>query len=118
MRTNPKVCIQIDEIANQSEWLSVIINGSYQELPEPQYTDERAHARKLLRSATAGGKTRWASASSNRVIVRLFLHHFPIVITGQLGCVLLASRSTPGARTFCDYNHNPLWFPSWPDSAQ
>ncbi|MGA9390803.1 MAG: pyridoxamine 5'-phosphate oxidase family protein [Candidatus Sulfotelmatobacter sp.] len=48
MRANPKVCIQVDEIANESEWVSVIVNGSYQELREPQYTDELAHARKLL----------------------------------------------------------------------
>ena len=48
MRANPKVCIQVDEIANESEWVSVIANGNYQELREPQYTDELAHARKLL----------------------------------------------------------------------
>ncbi len=48
MRANPKVCIEIDEIANESEWTSVIVNGQFQELVEPQYTDERAHARKLL----------------------------------------------------------------------
>ena len=48
MRANPKVCIEIDEIANESEWTSVVVNGQFQELLEPQYTDERAHARKLL----------------------------------------------------------------------
>lgn len=48
MRANHKVCIEIDEIANESEWTSVIVNGQFQELVEPQYTDERAHARKLL----------------------------------------------------------------------
>lgn len=48
MRANPKVCIEIDEIASESEWTSVIVNGQFQELLEPQYTDERAHARKLL----------------------------------------------------------------------
>ena len=48
MRANPKVCIEIDEIANESDWVSVILNGHYEELPEPQYIDERAHARKLL----------------------------------------------------------------------
>lgn len=48
MRANPKVCIQIDEIANESDWVSVIINGQYQELLESQYTDERTRARKLL----------------------------------------------------------------------
>lgn len=48
MRENPKVCVQVDEIKSQSDWVSVIANGEYQELPEPQYTDERDHARKLL----------------------------------------------------------------------
>lgn len=48
MRANPKVCVQIDETANESEWLSVVANGLYEELREPQYTDARAHARKLL----------------------------------------------------------------------
>ena len=48
MRANPKVCIEIDEIASESQWASVIVNGEFQELAEPQYTDERAHARKLL----------------------------------------------------------------------
>jgi nitroimidazol reductase NimA-like FMN-containing flavoprotein (pyridoxamine 5'-phosphate oxidase superfamily) len=48
MRANPKVCVQIDEISGQSQWVSVIANGSYQELREPQFEIERAHARKLL----------------------------------------------------------------------
>ncbi|HEV2728493.1 MAG TPA: pyridoxamine 5'-phosphate oxidase family protein [Terriglobales bacterium] len=47
MRSNPKVCVQIDETSGQ-DWASVIANGEYQELPEPQFTDERNHARKLL----------------------------------------------------------------------
>jgi hypothetical protein len=48
MRANPKVCVEAEEIANESQWISVIANGRYQELPEPQYTDERKHAEKLL----------------------------------------------------------------------
>jgi nitroimidazol reductase NimA-like FMN-containing flavoprotein (pyridoxamine 5'-phosphate oxidase superfamily) len=48
MRTNPKVCVQIDELTGQSEWASVIATGEYQELHEPQFTDERDHARRLL----------------------------------------------------------------------
>ncbi len=48
MRANPKVCVEVDEIASQSQWTSVIASGGYQELPEPQYIDEREHARKLL----------------------------------------------------------------------
>jgi nitroimidazol reductase NimA-like FMN-containing flavoprotein (pyridoxamine 5'-phosphate oxidase superfamily) len=48
MRANPKVCLEVDEITNQSQWKSVVASGRYQELPEPQYTAEREHARTLL----------------------------------------------------------------------
>ena len=48
MRANPKVCVQTDETENQGGWISVIANGQYEELPEPQYTAERKHASSLL----------------------------------------------------------------------
>jgi hypothetical protein len=48
MRTNPKVCIEVDEIKSDSEWTSVIANGLYEELREPQFAEEREAARKLL----------------------------------------------------------------------
>ena len=54
MRANLKVCLEVDEIANQSQWRSVIGNGRYQELPEPQFTAEREHAKMLL-----GKRYRW-----------------------------------------------------------
>ncbi len=48
MRANPKVCMQVDETKGQSEWVSVIANGQYEELPDPQRADERDHARRLM----------------------------------------------------------------------
>jgi len=48
MRKNPKVCLQVDEITSPSQWASVVANGTYEELVEPQFSDERAHARALL----------------------------------------------------------------------
>jgi len=48
MRANPKVCVETDEIRSEKEWLSVIANGRYEELAEPEYAAERAHARELL----------------------------------------------------------------------
>ncbi|HVO60120.1 MAG TPA: pyridoxamine 5'-phosphate oxidase family protein [Terriglobales bacterium] len=48
MRANPKVCVQTDEIQSESEWASVVVNGDYEELPEPQYAAERQHATSLL----------------------------------------------------------------------
>jgi nitroimidazol reductase NimA-like FMN-containing flavoprotein (pyridoxamine 5'-phosphate oxidase superfamily) len=48
MRQNPKVCLQADEIGNRSNWLSVIVTGTYLELREPQYAAEREHALEQL----------------------------------------------------------------------
>ncbi len=48
MRANPRVCVQTDEIQSQGEWISVVVYGEYEELPEPQYTAERKHASSLL----------------------------------------------------------------------
>jgi len=48
MRRNPKVCLAIDDIAGETEWISVIALGHYQELSEPQFSAERVRARKLL----------------------------------------------------------------------
>jgi uncharacterized protein len=48
MRQNPKVCLQADEIGNRSNWLSVIVAGTYLELREPQYAAQRERAKELL----------------------------------------------------------------------
>ena len=73
MRANPKVCLEVDEITNQSEWMSVIASGRYQELPEPQFTAEREHARKLLgkrhlwwQNALGERQSEWATTRSLR----------------------------------------------------
>jgi nitroimidazol reductase NimA-like FMN-containing flavoprotein (pyridoxamine 5'-phosphate oxidase superfamily) len=48
MRQNPKVCLQADETRDRSDWTSVIVNGTYLELSEPQYTTEKEQAREQL----------------------------------------------------------------------
>ena len=55
MRSNPKVCVQVDEIRGQSDWVSVIANGEFQELPEPQFEDERIMRASSCNNAITGG---------------------------------------------------------------
>jgi uncharacterized protein len=52
MRQNPKVCLQIDEIGNRSNWTSVVVYGTYLELREPQYAAEKERAREHLAQST------------------------------------------------------------------
>ncbi|PWT89814.1 MAG: hypothetical protein C5B55_10740 [Blastocatellia bacterium] len=92
MRKNPKVCVQIDEIKSATQWVSVIGRGLYEELADPQYADERVHARKLL-----GRRPQWwlgalgerQLKSGNGLIEPLF---FRIRITSVTG--LRATRET------------------------
>jgi uncharacterized protein len=66
MRENPLVCVQADDIKSQDEWISVLVMGRYEELPEnPQYETLRRHAHELLekrslwwRLAIASSQTR------------------------------------------------------------
>ena len=49
MRANPLVCVEIDDIKTQSEWTSVVVYGTYEELPDiPENETTRAHAYELL----------------------------------------------------------------------
>jgi nitroimidazol reductase NimA-like FMN-containing flavoprotein (pyridoxamine 5'-phosphate oxidase superfamily) len=48
MRQNPKVCLQADEIGNDSNWLSVIVMGTYLELRDKQHAAQCEHAKELL----------------------------------------------------------------------
>jgi nitroimidazol reductase NimA-like FMN-containing flavoprotein (pyridoxamine 5'-phosphate oxidase superfamily) len=48
MRQNPKICLQADEIGSRSNWSSVIVNGKFVELREPQYTEQKQYARERL----------------------------------------------------------------------
>jgi uncharacterized protein len=48
MRQNPKVCLQVDEVGNRSNWISVVITGTYLELTETQYPAQLEHAMEQL----------------------------------------------------------------------
>jgi uncharacterized protein len=39
MRGNPLVCVEVDEIASYDQWVSIIVMGRYEELPETPGSD-------------------------------------------------------------------------------
>ncbi len=49
MRSNPYVCLEIDKRYSHDDWMSVIVFGRYEELPdEPEFAAARAEAHELL----------------------------------------------------------------------
>jgi nitroimidazol reductase NimA-like FMN-containing flavoprotein (pyridoxamine 5'-phosphate oxidase superfamily) len=93
MRTNPHVCVEVDKIADQLHWASVVIIGCYRELRElPQFIQERNHARELLASRSLW----WEPAFSFRrlkpsdTLVPLF---YAIEIVSMSGCRTVADQT-------------------------
>ena len=49
MRSNPLVCLEIDEMTSHFRWMSVVVFGRYEELSDaPEHEDARAHALDVL----------------------------------------------------------------------
>ncbi len=49
MRTNPLVCVEVDDIKSQFDWISFVIFGRFEELSEtPEFEEMRRHAFDLL----------------------------------------------------------------------
>ncbi|MFZ1700924.1 MAG: pyridoxamine 5'-phosphate oxidase family protein [Pyrinomonadaceae bacterium] len=49
MRSNPLVCVEVDDMKNQFEWTSLIAFGRYEELPDtPEFEAERTRAYETL----------------------------------------------------------------------
>jgi nitroimidazol reductase NimA-like FMN-containing flavoprotein (pyridoxamine 5'-phosphate oxidase superfamily) len=50
MRANPSVCVEIDDLKSDDDWATLIVFGTYQELPDTsQYEATRMLAHELLR---------------------------------------------------------------------
>jgi nitroimidazol reductase NimA-like FMN-containing flavoprotein (pyridoxamine 5'-phosphate oxidase superfamily) len=49
MRANPLVCLEVDEIKSQNEWISIVVFGRYEELPDkPEFENARNRAYSFL----------------------------------------------------------------------
>lgn len=49
MRANPLVCLEVDEVIGQNQWMSIVVFGQYEELPDkPEYERARVRAHAVL----------------------------------------------------------------------
>lgn len=49
MRSNPSVCFEIDEIVSDNQWVSIVVFGRYEELPDtPKFENARAQTYRFL----------------------------------------------------------------------
>jgi uncharacterized protein len=87
MRANPLVCVEVDEILSQQQWVSVIVLGRYEELPDtPEWQSARAVAHKLLQKSAMWWEPAYVESCSEggpRPLVPIFYRIQVDRITGH-----------------------------------
>lgn len=73
MRANPRVCVEVDEIVSPQQWVSVVVLGRYEELPDtPEWQSTRAVAHKLLEKSAMWWEPEYVESSGPRPLVPIF----------------------------------------------
>lgn len=87
MRANPLVCIQADEVVSAEQWVSVVVFGEFEELPDtPDFVRERALAHDLLQKKAMWWEPGFAKTvlhGSERPLVPVFYRIQIKQITGH-----------------------------------
>lgn len=87
MRANPLVCVQADEVVSSQQWMSVIVFGRFEELPDvPEWQSARASAHELLQRKGMWwepGYVKTILYGTQRPLVPVFYRIHIVQITGH-----------------------------------
>ncbi|HKA21632.1 MAG TPA: pyridoxamine 5'-phosphate oxidase family protein [Blastocatellia bacterium] len=84
MRANPRVCVEFDEIKNPNQWVSVVVFGDYEELPDmPEYRASRNHALDLLKKRAMWWEPASVAVENSKPISPIFYRITIDRITGR-----------------------------------
>ena len=65
MRSNPLVCVEVDEVVSRRRWSSVVVLGRYEELPDtPEYGEARLQAERRLKKRALWWQTAYAAGQA------------------------------------------------------
>jgi uncharacterized protein len=93
MRNNPQVCLEIDERESHERWMSVIVFGRYEELPDrPEFAGARAAAYELLQRRAIWWEPAYVGAAHRDLAHSFTPIFYRVHIKGLTG-----HRATPDA---------------------
>ena len=65
MRSNPLVCVEVDEVRSHIDWASVVVLGRYEEFPDtPAYSEQRQRVQTVLEKRTLWWQIGFAAAQT------------------------------------------------------
>jgi nitroimidazol reductase NimA-like FMN-containing flavoprotein (pyridoxamine 5'-phosphate oxidase superfamily) len=87
MRANPLVCVETDEVESPEQWVSVVVSGRYEELPDtPEWQGARALAHTLLKRNAVWWEPAYVKTilhGTQRPLVPVFYRIHGLQITGH-----------------------------------
>jgi hypothetical protein len=90
MRANPLVCLEVDERTSHYQWMSVIVFGRFEELPEsPEFEGARTHALEVLQKGEMWWQTACVATEHREQRSPIFYRIHILQMTGH--------RATPDA---------------------
>ena len=112
MRANPLVCVEADEVVSPQQWMSVIVFGRYEELPDtPEWQSARRFAHTLLKQTAVWwepGYVRTILGGAERPMVPVFYRVRVLEITGHRA--IPDPVTPPGPRPAVPVSHEAGWF--------
>jgi len=84
MRSNPLVCLEIDERTSHHQWLSVVVFGRYEELPDtPEFGCARVQAHELLQQRAMWWEPAYVATEHREQLTPIFFRIHIKQMTGH-----------------------------------
>ena len=101
MRANPSVCVEVDEVVSPQQWISVIVFGQFEEMPDvPEWRRAREYTHKKLLERNAiwwePAYSRTVLGNKERPLAPFFYRIHIAQITGRRAC---PEHETPPGRS-------------------
>jgi nitroimidazol reductase NimA-like FMN-containing flavoprotein (pyridoxamine 5'-phosphate oxidase superfamily) len=113
MRANPLVCVEVDEVVGPQHWVTVLVFGHYEELPDtPEWARVRTLAHTLLKQHAVWWEPAYAKTiirGTQRALVPVFYRIHCQRVTGHRA--VLEPAATVGAAPSKTASRARGWFP-------
>ena len=84
MRSNPLVCLEIDERTSHHQWMSVVVSGRYEELPDtPEFGPARVQALEVLQERAMWWEPAYAATEHREELTPIFYRIHIKQMTGR-----------------------------------
>jgi len=111
MRANPLVCIEVDDVVSPEQWMSIIVFGRYEELPDtPACQSARAFAHTLLKRNAVWCEPAYVKTTlrgAPRPVVPVFFRIRGLQITGH--CATPEPVTPPATRPSMSDSEKDGW---------